>query len=92
MIYFNVKEILIITSKGSVMKYILLVLIMLFTVGCSAQDQRALNRAMHDTSVQMQRDDIKQKCESGYYLNNYYGTQKHLEMCGNTPVKLPQNY
>ncbi len=59
-------------------------------LGCSAHDQKLFNRTMHDASVDMNRDLIKQRCEDGYYMRNYHGYDKHIEMCGNTPVKIPK--
>jgi len=57
-------------------------------IGCTAHDQKLFNRAMHDSSVEMNRDLIRQRCEDGYYMRNYHGYTKHIEMCGNTPVKI----
>lgn len=53
--------------------------------GCTDKELRAVNRALHDANVEMRkenrRNQIAQRCQSGYYHNNY-GAGKHYRMCG----------
>ena len=52
-----------------------------FFIGCTEADQRIINRALHDANVELKRDVIRQKCQSGYYVE-HYGFDEHRRQCG----------
>lgn len=49
------------------------------------KELREINKAFHDADVKMKKENearrIAQRCQNGYYYNNY-GAGKHFQMCG----------
>lgn len=73
-------------TKGNVMiKKLILICLVIFLSGCTNAEYNTINRALHDSNVQMKRDMQEntriQRCQNGYYTRNY-GNSTHYRMCG----------